>query len=66
MATNAILEFIRDAKANLDQACDNLNYAMGCTADVLDLRDEKQALQEVYDKITEKYNDYVTRVRNNQ
>ena len=66
MATNAILEFIRDAKANLDTACDNLNYAMGCTADVLDLRDEKQALQEVYDKITEKYNAYITRVRNNQ
>ena len=66
MATNAVLEFIRDAKANLDTACDNLNYAMGCTADVLDLPDEKQALQEVYDKITEKYNAYITRVRNNQ
>lgn len=66
MATNAVLEFIRDAKANLDTACDNLNYAMGCTADVLDLRDEKQALQEVVDKLTEKYNAYMTEVRNNQ
>lgn len=60
------LLYVCRAKARLQETIGNLNYAMGCTADVLDLRDEKQALQEVYDKITEKYNAYMTRVRNNQ
>lgn len=60
------LLYVRRAKASLQETIDNLNYAMGCTADVLDLRDEKQALQEVYDKITAKYNAYITRVINSQ
>lgn len=53
------------AKSYLAYAIDSLNYAMTSTVDTLDLRDEKHLLQEVYDKLTEAYNNYAIRMRNN-